>query len=890
MSERPGFVLRTCLALLRVASRLVPRHQREGWLAEWRAEVLHRWGRLEARQQLGPRQQAEIARRVMGALPDAVWLRRQLTLDADLVHDLRHGLRGLHRGGGPALAAASVLALGLGAATAVFGVADALLLRPLPYREPERIVTLWQTHAKRPGLLEEVAPANFLDWRERLRSFEQVAAANPWAYDYTGGAEPEVFFAIRVSEGFLEALGTTPQLGRGFLREEYRAGRENVALLAHGLWQRRFGGDPGIVGRSIPLDGASYTVVGVLPADFEPGLLPTSGERGLLTPHVVEEHERQVRGSAWWNVVARRKSGVTKEQAQQDLDGVARQLALEYPRTNTDSGVRAVPLAEHLTAGVREALWLLLGAVALLLLITWSNVAGLLLARGAAREGELVVRASLGASRGRLVRQLVAENLLVAVLGCGIGIALASAGMDAIVALSPVDVPRLGQVGLSGRVLAFALLLSLVSALACGWAPALRFSRQRPGGALRAASRGTARALKREPLRRALVVAQLAIALVLLSGAGLLVRSFTRLLAVDPGFRTEGVLALQVFAWDRQQTLAARARFFDETLKHLAELPGVSAAGAVSRMPFIEANIGIRSTLQLEGGPELPPEQAPQVFLSTATPGYFPAMKIRIVAGRLFDVRDAASSPPVVLVNQALARALWAERSPLGSHLILRFAGKPIRAEVVGVVASVKHERLERAPEPEAFLPHAQTGFGSMTYVLRTSADPGGLTEAAKREIRALDPLLAFYRTASLRELVAKSLAERRFLLVLITAFAAIAVLLASVGLYSLLSLLAVQRRREIGVRMALGAQAGDILRLVLDQGLRLVVPGLVLGFVAALVATRALAGALYGVSLVDPLALAGVGALLGFVSLVACYLPARRAVRVDPCVTLRSE
>jgi putative ABC transport system permease protein len=890
VSARPGFVLRACLALLRAASRLVPRHQREGWLHEWRAEVLHRWQKLEERRELGARAQAELARRVMGALPDAVWLRRQLTLDADLVHDLRHGLRVLRREGGSTVAAACVLGLGLGASTAVFGVVDALLLRPLPYREPDRIVTLWQTHPQRPGERGEVAPANFLDWRERLRAFEHVAAANPWAYDYTGGAEPEVVFAIRVTEGFLEALGTTPVHGRGFLPEEYRAGRERVALVAHGLWQRRFGGDPGVVGRAIPLDGQPYTVVGVLPADFEPGLLPTAGERGLYTPHVVEEHDRVVRGSAWWNVVARLAPGVSATAARHDLDRVARELAAEHPRTNAASGIALVPLAEHLTAGVRPALRLLVGAVALLLLLTWANVAGLLLARGKAREGELRVRASLGASRSRLGRQLVAENALVALAGGALGLALARWGMQAIVTLSPVDVPRLGQVGLSGRVLAFALAAALVSALACGLLPALRFSRPGAGTTLLAAERTSTRALRREPLRQGLVVGELAIALVLLAGAGLLVRSFERLSATDPGFRKDGVLALQVFARDRQTTPEARTRFFEDTLGSLAGLPGVEAAGAVSRMPFIEANIGIRSSLQVEGGRELPPDEAPRVFLSTATPGYFEAMGIALLSGRPFDERDHAGRPTVALINQALAREHFGDGSPLGRRLRLRFGGRELRAEVVGVVASAKHERLEDAPEPEAFLPHAQTGFGSMTYVLCTRVDPASLTAAAKRRIREHDPLLAFYRTASLRELVAKSLAERRFLLVLISGFAGIAALLASVGLYGLLSFLAGERRREIGVRMALGAEARDIVRLVLRQGLRLVAPGLGLGLLAALFATRALAGALYGVSHADPLTLAGVAALTALVPLAACYLPARRALRVDPCVTLRSE
>jgi putative ABC transport system permease protein len=889
MARPPGFVLRGCLALLRALSALVPRHEREAWLDEWSAEVVHRWRALEAREALGPREQAHLARRVMGALPDAVWLRRQLTSDADLVHDLRHGLRVLRRDFGASLAAAAVLGLGIGASTAVFGVADALLLRPLPYRDADRIVTLWQTHAARPGQLDEVAPANFLDWRDRLRRFEHVAAANPWAYDLTGGAEPEVVFAIRVSEGFLEALGTTPFLGRGFRPEEYAAGREQVALLAYGLWQRRFGGDPGIVGRTIPLDGAAYTVIGVLSADFEPGLLPTAGERGVFTPHVFEEHDRQVRSTGWWNVVARRKAGVSADEAQQELDLVAASLAAEHPRTNARTGIRALPLAEHLTAGVRKPLLLLLGAVGLVLLVTWSNVAGLLLARGASRGGELEVRASLGATRRRLLRQLVAENAIVAFAGAALGILLAGWGMDAIVALSPVDVPRLGQVQLGGRVLGFAIVLALLSTLACGLLPALRFSALHGGAALRE-RRGSVAGTLREPLRRGLVVAQLATALVLLAGAGLLVRSFTRLLAVDPGFQSDRVLALQVFAWDRFETKAARASFFRDTIARLEALPGTRGVGAVSRMPFIEANIGIRSPLRVEGGRELPPDEAPRVFLSTATPGYFPAMGIELLAGRLFDARDDADRPPVALVNQALARAHWPGGSPLGSRVLLRFEGKEIRAEVVGVVASVRHGRLEETPEPEAFLPHAQTGYGSMTYVLRTSVEPLSLAPVAKQRIRELDPLLAFYRIASLEELVRKSVAVRRFLVVLITSFAAVAVLLASVGLYGLLSFLAIRRRREIGVRMALGADAGDIVRLVLDQGARLVAPGLAIGLAAALVATRALAGMLYGVSLIDPLSLLAVAALLAAMALVACYLPARRARRVDPSLTLRSE
>ena len=530
-------------------------------------------------------------------------MRRQLTADAEIVHDLRHAFRLLRRQRASALAVVAVLALGIGSTTAVFALMDALLLRPVPYGEPERLMTLWASNPRSGDDQDEVSPGDFIDWTERSRSFESMAGAIPFSYDYTGGTAPEVFFAIRVTEGFFRTLRIAPMLGRDFLPEEHRKGRENVVLLDHGFWKRRFGADPGIVGTTMPLEGQPYTVVGVLPPGFEPGMLPTAGPRGIWTPHVIEEHERITRGTAWWAAIARLKAEVALPAAQAEMDAIAAALEREHPRTNRNVRVTVMPFVEHLTASVRRPLLLLAGAAGLVLLLAAANVVGLLLARGAERERELVVRAALGAGRARIVRQLVAESLLLGALGCVLGLLLARWSAGALVALSPVDVPRLGTVRLDARALLFAALLSLVTTVACATVAALAASRPASRTSLRESGRAVAGGLRRQPLRRSLVVGQVAAALVLLFGAGLLGRSFVHLLRTDPGFKAGGAIALQVFMWDRNPTPAKQAAFLRETLARIEALPGVKAAGAVSRMPFIEANIGIRSPLAVEGRP-----------------------------------------------------------------------------------------------------------------------------------------------------------------------------------------------------------------------------------------------------------------------------------------------
>lgn len=888
MSREP-LTLRTCRALVAAASVLVPPAQRAEWRQEWEAEVLHRWRHLERTGALRWTARLDILRRVWGALPDAAWLRRQLTADAELVHDLRHGWRLFRRQRGFAAAVVAVLALGIGSTTAVFALVDALLLRPVPYPEADRLMTLWESNPPAGEAKDDVAPGDFLDWQARSRSFESMAGAIPFSYDYTGGTAPEVFFAVRVTEGFFRTMRIAPLLGRDFLPGEHQAGHEKVVLLDHGFWKRRFASDPAIVGRTLPLEGEPYTVVGVLPPEFEPGLLPTSGSRGIWTPHVIEEHERQVRGSAWWAAVARLAPGVTLEQARAEMDTIAASLEQEHPRTNRDVRVIVLPFVDHLTGAVRRPLVLLAGAAGLLLLLAAANVVGLFLARGAERQRELAVRASLGAHRARLVRQLVAETLLLGTLGSVLGLALARWAVAALVALSPVDVPRLEGVHLDGRALAFAAAVSLLTALVCGTVAALAAARSIGSESLHESSR-TAGGLQRQPLRRSLVVAQVATALVLLFGAGLLARSFSRLVRTDPGFRSDGVAVLQVFAWDRHPTKAKQVAFFRETLDRIRALPGVTAAGAVSRMPFIEANIGIRSPLTVEGRPAVVPGQEAPVFLTIASHGYFQAMGIPLRAGRTFEDADRLDGAPVVVVNEALARRQWQGASPIGSRVNMRWHGRPITAEVVGIVGSALHRRLDRGPEPELFMSSEQAPYGSMTYVVRATSGASTLIAPVQRAVWSVDPQQSFYRTATLDELVAKSLSARRFLLLVLGAFASVALALAATGLYGLVSFLTARRTQEIGVRVALGARDSDIFRLVVGEGMALVGGGLGFGIVGGLVAGRLLEGALFGVSPADPGTGLVVLSTLAAVAFVACALPALRALRTDPVTALRSD
>lgn len=885
--SKPAWPLRLGLAGLRAIRPLVPQPRRAAWLQEWEAELRHLWGALEERGPVGLRQRLDLLRRASGALPDAAWLRRQFTLDSELFHDAAHGLRLLRRSPSFAAAATLVLALALGSSIALFAVVDVLVLRPLPYPEPERLLTLWQTNPRQRVEKDDLSPGNFLDWRERSRSFEILAAAIPWSRDWIDAPEPESWPGIRVTEGFFDALGVRPLFGRTFRADEHVAGRDRVMLLSHALWRRHFASDPAVVGRAVRFDDGVFTIIGVLPPDFDLGLLPRTGGRWWFSPHVVAEHERRTRGSAWWHAVGRLKRGVTPSAARAELETLSKDLASENPRTNEGVAAVLIPLHQHLVSGIRPALVALGFGAALLLLIAWANVAGLLLARLLAREREFAVRASLGAGRARLLRQLLAETAML--VGCGgiSGLLLAGAAIRALVRLSPVAVPRAEAIQLDARVLGFALGLFLLTTFACALLPALRLLRR---DLVTRAREGRTLSGGRERARRALVVAQLALALTLLTASGLLLRSVTGLLRIDPGFQRERLLALQVFAWDRNRSLEKRARFFEEVEARLTGVPGVAGAGAVSMMPFSEAAIDIRTPAQVEGRPAAEAGQEPNVYLSIATPGYFETMRIALRRGRLLDARDSLRETKVVVINEALQRRLFAGEDPLGRRIAVRWEGKPLVAEVVGIVASVHQARLEREAAPELYLSHAQVPFGSMTLVVRTQTDPAALLRECQRAVWAVDPLQTFARTALVDELVTRTVADRRFLMYVAGVFALVSLLLSGVGAYALLSYLVTGRTREIGVRVALGARSGQILALVLREGMLLLGIGLTLGLGGALAAGRALQGFLFGIEPHDPATLLLVSAAVAAVGLLASGLPAGRAARIDPVRALRAE
>jgi putative ABC transport system permease protein len=802
-----------------------------------------------------------------------------------LWQDVRYGFRILTRKPGFTLVAIITLALGIGANTAIFSVVNKLLLDRLPYKDPDRIITLWERLSEAAAMQEKVAPANFLDWRERNQVFDQMAAVFPGGFDYTGGTEPESIRGWLVSEGFFEIFGVRALYGRTFDPEEFKPGGSRVVVIGYGLWQRRFGSDPQIVGQTLQLDNEPFTVVGVLPPEFR-----FLDEKQMWAPKTFDDRDRRQRTGGYINVVARLKPGVSVEQAEDDMNRIAAGLANEHPRTNQGTGVMLVPLPEQLVEHVRPALLVLLGAVGLVLIIACANVANLLLARGAERQKELAIRAALGAGRARLIRQLFTESVFLALLGGTCGILLASWGIDAILALSPAGLPRIDEVTIDARVIAFTFAVSIVTALTFGLAPAIQFSSPKLQQFLKEGGRTSTAGFGRRRLRHALVVSEIALALMLLVGAGLLVRSFIRLLQVDPGFTPDNVLSLQVFIWDKYQTPQQRTAFFDEAFARLSALPGVQAVGAVTALPFNnEDTIDVDTTFTIDGKPAEPGHQL-TASSTIASIDYFKVMGIHLKSGRFFNEYDRTGSPLVVLINEAMARRFFPDEDPVGKKITVGSFGRPMSREIVGVVADVRHTGLDSNPRPEFFVPHLQNPFGGMAIVVRTISDPETLLPAAKEQIRAINKDQPFYSINTMDALVSRSLGERRFNLLLLCAFATIALVLAGVGIYGLISFSISQRTHEIGVRMALGARARDITRMILGEGIALALAGVTAGVVGALVLTRLLKGFLFGVTPTDPVTFAAISVLLVALALVASYLPARRATRVDPMVALRYE
>jgi putative ABC transport system permease protein len=883
-------IFRLSLWVLRLCARLVPRRDRDEWLEEWKAELGARRARLQSTHRLTRQQEINMFRRVLGSFRDAAWLRRQFTLDADLVHDLKHGARLLSRTPGFTLLTVAVLAIGIGATTGIFSVVDALLVRQLPYRDPEQIVLVFETDAANRSAVEGVAPANFLDWQPHVRSLEAVSAVEPYGFTYTGGSEPQTMPGARVSKGFFEAYGVGAMHGRTFTPEEFGAGRNAVVVLSYGTWAQRFGADPALVGRIIRINGQPVTVVGVMPPSFAPRLLTTFSERGVWMPKVWAEYEYRLRGSRHFNAVARLKPGVALAQAQAEIEGLADRLAREHPGANRGRTMQLVTLRDHLAGDLRSSINVLAASVLLLLVIAIANAANLILTRATARTREIGVRSALGADRGRLVRQLLAETLLLAGAGCLLGLLVAEGTARLIVWLAPGDIPALASIGLNPRVLLFSTALTFIVALLTGMLPAWRGTGIRTAAALANATTGHAGALPSRIGRSRFVIAELALALVLLAGGGLLLRSFAMLLATSPGFATDGVAALQVFVRAPARTPEQMAAFYQQVIEAMKTVPQVREVGAVSVMPFLNTSGGSELPIVIDGRPAPPPGAEPSALVTVATPGYFPAMGIPLVAGRLFEAHDGADRAAVALISRAFAERHWPDGSPVGQRIRLPLQGAPEAAEVIGVVGDVRHDALDRPAIMEVFVPHAQAPFGGMTFVARTAGDPQSALPELRSRIYEAAPGQPVYRTAVLQDLVAGTLTDRRFMLTLVAAFALLAVALAASGVYGIMSLVSTQRAREFGLRLALGADRGEILRMVMRQGVMLTAAGIAIGLAGALAVGQLLRRFLFGIGPSDIVTLAAVCAVLGAVATLACVLPAVRATRVSPVVTLRAE
>lgn len=808
-----------------------------------------------------------------------------------MFQDIRYGLRMLAKKPGFTLIAVLTLSLGIGANTAIFSVVNGVLLRDLPFPEADRIVTLWENNTVDGLERDDVSPANFLDWRERQKSFEEFAFAAPNSLDYVADGEPVTLRASFVSKGFFDVLGASPLHGRIFVPEEYEPGKNKSVILSHGLWQSRFGGDPNVVGTKLTLDGEPMTVVGVMRPDFRLHLFDIDEE--LWGPQYVTEDYKRQRKATYLKVIGRLKPGVTIEQARADMAGIAAGLTSEHPSTNTGIGVTAVTLPDHLSDKWRPALLILLGAVAFVLLIACTNVANLMLARGTDRERELAVRAAMGAGRGRLLRQLLTESLLIAILGSGIGILLARWCVHLLVVFNPGDIPRIEQVSVDGTTLVFVTVVGFLTALLFGIAPALKFSRPNLQRSLKE-SGPTVAGSTSHMLRGALVVTEIALAVVLLIGAGLLVRSFVSLINVDPGFAIDRVAALQVFIWNRYTTPAQRTAYVEETLKRMQEMPDVEAAGITTALPILESSAMTSVPIIIDGQPPRPAGQEPVAQSTTATAGYFPAIGARLLRGRLFNQFDTNGSPRVAIINETMAKRYWPNEDPVGRKFSLRSGGRsepgPVMLEIAGVVSDLRQDGLEKVPRPEFFRPHSQSPTGSLIYVVRTRSEAGALIPALRSSIWKTSPDQPFYAVTTMDQLVSDSLKARRFNLALLAAFAGLALILALTGVYGVMSFVTRQRTHEIGVRIALGAKTRDIATLVLSHGLKLAIIGTVIGAIAAFALTRLMSALLFGVRASDPATFGLVVVLVPAIALLACYLPARRAMKIDPLRALRYE
>ncbi len=805
-----------------------------------------------------------------------------------VLSDVRAALRSLRKHPAFTVVAVLTLALGAGVNTAIFSIVNAVLLRPLPYSQPDRLVALGDVNVRRGFAGLASTPPNYVDWRDRTTAFAEMAALNQSTFALTGFGEAEQVEALATTPNFFATFAASPALGRAFAPEDGMEGGEFVAVLSHGFWQRRFGDDRGAIGRSLTLDGRHYTIIGIMAPDFR---FPAVGAGAdIWVPLVLGPDIATQRGAHFLSVIGRLKAGVTLTTAQTQLTQVAAQLETAFPNTNTGWTVRARSLRDDVVGEVGPALWILFGAVGVVVLIACTNIANLTLVKAGERTIEVAIRVALGAERGRIVRQLLTESLVVAMMGGLAGLALAALTLKVFVALGPQGIPRLGQVSIDLPVLGYTAVLTIITAVVFGLAPALSASRPDLVASLRSARRGVVGS-GGAAFRGGLVAGEMALALLLVAGSGALLRGFLRLRDTNPGFDAQNTLTFDLSLPETKYADGSRITAFLEALeRRLHALPGVTTAGAAFGLPL--SGVGFHGSFTIDGAPPPRPEDDVSADIRVASRGYFEALRIPLRRGRLFEATDLRTSPHVLLISEAMARRYWPNGDAIGKRLTTRARPGPdtIEGEVVGVVGDVHGEALGRDAGPLMYAALSQVASSGISMVIRTTSDPSALAKAARGEVAALDPALPVTELQTMEARVSSSIAQPRFYLVLLGVFATVALVLAGVGLYGVISYTVAQRIGEIGLRRALGANDGSVVRLVVGRAMGLSLLGLAIGLGVTVLTAPALARLLPGTSPLEPMVLAGDSLVLLVASLAACSLPALRAVRVDPVIAMRQD
>ncbi|MDT5270150.1 MAG: hypothetical protein QOH49_2336 [Acidobacteriota bacterium] len=803
-----------------------------------------------------------------------------------LIQDIRHSLRMLLKNRAFTLTALITLALGIGANSAVFSVINAVLLSALPYKNSERIVFLWGKSQKESNDRNTISLPDYENWKEQSRSFEAMGAYAPRAYNISGAGEPEAVQGVMASSGFFEAVGTDPALGRLFRLEDER---ENLVIIGHDLWQRRFNSDPHIIGQAITMSSAPYTVIGVMPAGFN---FPRKDIDVWTSFSIVRNIPMfQSRGARVLRIVGRLKPGVSPQQAQAEMSAVAGRLEQQFPDTNTGVGINVLPLSEQLLGGIRLTLLFVWATVGLVLLIVCANLASLLMARTAARERELAIRTALGASRWRLIRQLLTETVVLSVIGGLLGLLLAVWGVGFLTRLSPADLPSIDTVRLDARWLLFTFILSLLSGLFFGLIPALQASKQNLASTLKEGGRGTSGSAHQRRLRGLVIISEMALALVLLVGAGLMISSFVRLNTVTPGFDAENLMTMQIsFPKEKYQQQQQQVAFLERILHQLAEVPGTEEVALGMSLP--PEGLFSRESFEIEGREEGGAQPGPTAAILPVSHRYFRALKIPLLAGREFmEADDRSDAPKVVIINQSFAKRFFPGADPLGKRIVR--GGGPsgsTRYEIVGVVGDVKYTGLASEAGSQLYFPYATQSITGSYFMMRTRPDPRTMYDAVRKAVYSVDSEQPVRGLRTMDEVLYESLSQQRFIMFLLNFFAGLALLLTAVGLYGLIAYSVTQRTHEMGIRMALGAKPRHVLMLVLNYGLKLAAIGTAFGLLAAFAGTRLISSLLYGVSATNPLIFLGASLTLLAVALLACLIPARRASRVEPIVALREQ